>query len=146
MDVEEYKDVNNTAVQPSATVTISDVHSSTYILERSGEYSLAIIQSHAQSRQCWILAFGQIPQIEAQSLYTCRKLISDCAALSPAKYDCCHLRPCVCYFGEYEGYQVCSKVALNVSRSIQASLTKLSHIFHLSQGSVLFLARSSYIR
>ncbi|KAK9330419.1 hypothetical protein V1520DRAFT_266970, partial [Lipomyces starkeyi] len=25
--------------------------------------------------------------------------------LSPIKYDCCHLTPCVCYFGEYEGYQ-----------------------------------------
>ncbi|ODQ73431.1 hypothetical protein LIPSTDRAFT_69600, partial [Lipomyces starkeyi NRRL Y-11557] len=27
MEVEEYKDVNNNAVQPSTTVTISDVHS-----------------------------------------------------------------------------------------------------------------------
>ncbi|KAK9489062.1 hypothetical protein V1508DRAFT_429220, partial [Lipomyces doorenjongii] len=88
---------------------------------------------------------GQIPQIEAQSLYTCRKLINDCAALSPVKYDCCHLRPCVCYFGEYEGYQVCPKCGAERLRSIQASLTKLSHIFHLSQGSVPYLARSNYL-
>ncbi|KAK9317038.1 hypothetical protein V1524DRAFT_265497 [Lipomyces starkeyi] len=89
--------------------------------------------------------FGQIPQIEAQSLYTC-KLISDCAALSPVKYDCCHLRPCVCYFGEYEGYQVCPKCGAERFAKYSSKPSKLSHIFHLSQGSVPFLARSSYLR
>ncbi|KAK9364355.1 hypothetical protein V1509DRAFT_555949, partial [Lipomyces kononenkoae] len=55
----------------------------------------------------WLLS--RIPAIGAQSFHISRKLITDCTGLNPVKYDCCHQRPCVCYFGEYEGYQGCPK-------------------------------------
>ncbi|KAK9429183.1 hypothetical protein V1505DRAFT_293271, partial [Lipomyces doorenjongii] len=55
----------------------------------------------------WLL--GVIPNIATQSLHKCREFINDCTGLSPIKYDCCHLTPCVCYFGEYEDYQECPK-------------------------------------
>ncbi|KAK9332417.1 hypothetical protein V1520DRAFT_367710 [Lipomyces starkeyi] len=109
MDVEEYKDLFNLQLQlPYQMCTRKDARLvSTYILERSGRWVLFKVM-HSLDNVGFSL-WGQIPQIEAQSRYTCRKLISDCAGLSPVKYDCCHLRPCVCYFEESEGYQVCPK-------------------------------------
>ncbi|KAK9327366.1 hypothetical protein V1520DRAFT_258854, partial [Lipomyces starkeyi] len=55
----------------------------------------------------WLL--GVIPNFATQPLHKCRVFINDCTGLSPIKYDCCHLTPCVCYFGEYEDYQECPK-------------------------------------
>ncbi|KAK9371615.1 uncharacterized protein V1513DRAFT_386496, partial [Lipomyces chichibuensis] len=54
---------------------------------------------------------GNIPQIATQYLYTCRKTINECTGLIPIKYDCCHLGPCVCYFGEYQQHLQCPKCA-----------------------------------
>ncbi|KAK9322037.1 hypothetical protein V1517DRAFT_324787 [Lipomyces orientalis] len=64
----------------------------------------------------WV--FGEIPNIATQSLHKCKELINDCTGLSPIKYDCCHLTPCVCYFGEYESYQESARsVVHNPDRS-----------------------------
>ncbi|KAK9482624.1 hypothetical protein V1527DRAFT_377043, partial [Lipomyces starkeyi] len=105
MDVEQYKDTNNNGLQlPYQMCTRMDAR----LVEAESIRWLLFKVMHSLDNVGFSL-LGQIPQIEAVSLYKCRKLISDCAALSPVIYDCCHLRPCVCYFGEYEGYQVCPK-------------------------------------
>ncbi|KAK9326479.1 hypothetical protein V1520DRAFT_265592, partial [Lipomyces starkeyi] len=111
MEVEEYKDLFNLQLQlPYQMCTRKNARLVVILTQKYSESIrwLLFKVMHSLDNVGFSL-LRQIPQIEAQSLYTCRKLISDCAALSPVKYDCCHLRPCVCYFGEYEGYQVCPK-------------------------------------
>ncbi|KAK9351004.1 hypothetical protein V1523DRAFT_418047 [Lipomyces doorenjongii] len=55
----------------------------------------------------WLLS--QIPPIAAPSLHMGRMLLTDSTGLRPVKYACCNKKPCVCFTGEYEGYQECPK-------------------------------------
>ncbi|KAK9241496.1 hypothetical protein V1506DRAFT_563648 [Lipomyces tetrasporus] len=98
------------AVQPSPSRIISGTHTSGQPTSESS-YSKAFAGSYSKSciDDVGFRLLGLIPNITAQSLHKCKELIDDCTGLRPIRYDCCHSTPCVCYFGEYEGYQECPK-------------------------------------